>query len=129
MKAALPYGDDEEGIPGTGVLEISGGEVGVAIGMRVEDGQNVEALGARITLGTKKISGANLVAVFLRAVVDIIEREGLGGRLDAVGLRAEKHTAALAWIRGFGMGDEELPGFGLNLEHADYWGMGRFIER
>src|SRR5450432_685209 len=71
---------DDEGIPRAGILQIGGGEIRVAVGMRVIDSDDVHMTFAGGLIGGQEVLGAEFIASGLRAFEGVLERDGLAHR-------------------------------------------------
>src|SRR5271169_4068734 len=96
----LPAADREhhKRMPRRGVLQISFRKIGIAIGMRMVDADQVHAALARLLLGGVQILRTQLVARVLRSVVGVLERDRFADQLAFVQVRADHGAAALVRI-------------------------------
>jgi hypothetical protein len=114
---AVADGEDEVGDAGPGEGEVRGGEVGVAVGVRVEEAEVVEREGAGGAERVDEILRIEGEALGLVTGSGVWAEDGSGDGADAAfGHGSEEDTAGFERIAGAGVAEDVVPRLRLKAE-------------
>src|SRR5581483_2690952 len=117
VKFALLNREDAERIPRTGILEIGGRKIRVAIRMRVIDTDQIHFTLARGFVGRQQVFRSQFISSRLCAHEGVFQRHGDAHQFRAVIGGAEHGAAALVGVGFSRVGDHGRPGFRFDPNH------------